>query len=90
MKLAYKLRFLPMVAGFIASFIGFSWFGAASIPYQDMDPALYQKYLHQVETAQFWFFLSLAALAAGILYYFAIKALYKKYRKRNEHTGRPF
>ena len=78
MKIAYRLRGVPLGLGFFCCCAAIVHLGAVHIPYQDPTPALYQQYLQEIATAKLLLVISFAVFLLGFCYFLIIRHWYKK------------
>ena len=79
MKIAYRLRGVPLGLGLFCCFAAIVYLGSVYIPYQDPTPALYQQYLREIATAKLFLVISFAVFLLGFCYFLIIKHWYKKH-----------
>ena len=81
LKIAYKIRFVPIIISVILAVVSFGKLSAASLPYQDPTAEMLQKQSQQIATAENWLIVSGVIFAASVVYSVIIARLYK----RREH-----
>ena len=78
MKIAYKLRFVPIMISAVFAFICFGNLSSASLPYQDPTADMLQEQSLQISIAENWFIISILLLVISVVYYLIVSKLYKR------------
>ena len=78
MKIAYKLRFVPIMISAVFAFICFGHLSSASLPYQDPTADMLQEQSLQISIAENWFIISILLLVISVVYYLIVSKLYKR------------
>ena len=77
MKIAYKLRFIPMIIFAISTVTIFAKFSGVSLPYQDPTADMLQKQSQHISMLENWLTISVLLFAASAVYCIVIIKLSK-------------
>ena len=80
MRLAYKLRFIPIIISAVSAFASVFYLVSVSLPYQDPTAAMLQEQSQQISFAENRILFSGLFFAGSIVYCFIIRKLYKNQR----------
>ena len=78
LKVAYRLRLLPLVLGFILTFYFFLRYMGYAMPYQDYTLELFAKQAEDLKNAAVLILFGIAVIIIGTVYFFVIQRLYNK------------
>lgn len=89
MRIAIKLRFIPLFIGIVTLIVGFYYSAIkAGVPYQDPTPEMTEKYTHYMNIGDTLMLIGFIAIVIATIFLIVLKIINKNISRKNINIRR--